>query len=153
MPSPRAPGVLGDALYGLATVIVRATPRELSLTAASVLSALERGGAQRITDLAGSQGVAQPSMTSLVTRLERFGLVRRQTDPSDGRVVLAALAEGGAEHLARRRRQGRQAVEGLLDRLPADDLDVLEAALPAIRRILDLERVELPAITTTEVPA
>ena len=43
---------LSDALYSLATLIVRSTPRELSLTAASTLAALDRAGPQRITALA-----------------------------------------------------------------------------------------------------
>jgi DNA-binding MarR family transcriptional regulator len=132
-------GALSDALYSLATIVIRATPRQLSLTAVSTLSALERNGPQRITALADAQGVAQPSMTSLVTRLEHAGLVRRHTDPSDGRVVLVSLAGAGAEHLAARRRQGRDAVSQLLDQIPANELDALVAALPAIRRIRDLE--------------
>jgi DNA-binding MarR family transcriptional regulator len=126
---------LGDALYGLATLIVRSIPRELSLTATSTLAALERGGPQRITALAEAQGITQPSMTSLVTRLEEAGLVQRQADPLDGRVVLVGLAEGGAAYVADRRRQGRDFVLELLGRLPEDELATLVAALPAIRRI------------------
>jgi DNA-binding MarR family transcriptional regulator len=126
---------LGDALYGLATLIVRSVPRELSLTAASTLAALERSGPQRITALAEAQGITQPSMTSLVTRLEEAGLVRRQADPLDGRVVLVGLADGGAAYVADRRRQGRDFVLELLGRLPEDELAALVAALPAIRRI------------------
>jgi DNA-binding MarR family transcriptional regulator len=126
---------LSDALYSLATLIVRSTPRELSLTAASTLAALDRAGPQRITALAESQGVTQPSMTSLVTRLEDAGLVQRQADPMDGRVVLVCLADGGAAYLADRRRQGRDFVLGLLGQLPEDELTALVAALPAIRRI------------------
>ena len=135
---------LGDALYGLATLIVRSVPRELSLTAASTLAALERSGPQRITALAEAQGITQPSMTSLVTRLEEASLVRRQADPLDGRVVLVGLADGGAAYVAGRRRQGRDFVLELLGRLPEDELAALVAALPAIRRI---------AATTQEVLA
>src|ERR1700678_3665240 len=126
---------LGDALYGLATLIVRSVQRDLSLTAASTLAALERSGPQRITALAEAQGITQPSMTSLVTRLEEASLVRRQADPLDGRVVLVGLADGGAAYVAGRRRQGRDFVLELLGRLPEDELAALVAALPAIRRI------------------
>jgi DNA-binding MarR family transcriptional regulator len=126
---------LGDALYGLATLIVRSTPRELSLTASSTLAFLERSGPQRITALAESAGITQPSMTALVTRLEETGLVERQADPMDGRVVLVGLADDGAAYVADRRRQGRDLVLELLGRLPEDELAALVAALPAIRRI------------------
>ncbi len=146
-------GGLSDALYSLATSIVRATPRELSLTAASTLSTLERRGPQRLTVLAESQGVAQPSMTSLVTRLARAGLVRRQPDPDDARGVLVALAEGGADHLAARRRHGRRAVDEILEHVPATELARLMAALPAIRRIGAFEASPSTAPTAAEVPA
>ena len=71
-----------DALYGLLTTVLRATPRDMSLTSAATLSTLELTGPRRITDLAVIQGVTQPSMTVLVTALERSGLVERQSDPA-----------------------------------------------------------------------
>ena len=61
----------GEALYGLLTATVRGRPREMSLTSLSTLATLDRTGPRRVTDLAVSQGVAQPSMTVLVTALER----------------------------------------------------------------------------------
>src|SRR6266566_1007733 len=59
--------------------------RDLSLTAVSTLGSLSRYGPQRITALAGAEGVSQPSMTQLVQRLEQRGLVARGSDPADGR--------------------------------------------------------------------
>lgn len=147
---------LVDALHRLAVTIVRSTPRELSLTAASVLSALEREGPERITALAEAQGVAQPSMTALVTRLEHLGLVSRRAHPADGRVVLVALAPGGADALRTRRRQGRRVVEELLTRLGAEDRRRLDAALPAIQALLVPDgagRSGSPAAAGREVPA
>jgi DNA-binding MarR family transcriptional regulator len=142
MATDRSHGALAEALYRLAALIVRSTPREMSLTAASTLAILERNGPQRITVLAESQGVTQPSMTSLVTRLESAGLVQRQADLADGRVVLVDLAEGGAGYLAERRRLGGDFVLDLLGQLPEDELDALVAALPAIQRIQDYQSFE-----------
>src|SRR5579875_3618563 len=65
----------GQALYGLISDAVRRIPRDMSLTSLSTLSTLDRTGPRRITDLAVVQGVAQPSMTTLVTVLQRSGLV------------------------------------------------------------------------------
>ncbi len=53
-------------------VLRRITPREqMSLTAASTLRRLERSGPHRLCELYAPEGVTQPAMTQLVTRLEK----------------------------------------------------------------------------------
>lgn len=68
----------------------------LSTAASSTLARLSREGPQRLTELARAEGVSQPNMTQLVTRLERAGLARRTADASDGRGVLVAVTSTGA---------------------------------------------------------
>src|SRR4029077_6762963 len=75
----------------------------LSLTAAATLATLERSGPRRLTGLAVQEGVTQPAMTQLIARLEGSGLVRREADPDDGRVVQVWLTDRGRDTLARRR--------------------------------------------------
>src|ERR1700744_806144 len=75
----------------------------LSMTGGITLATLERVGPQRLTDLAARQGVTQPAMTQLITRLEDAGLARREASPNGGRVVLVAITEAGRETLAVRR--------------------------------------------------
>ena len=53
----------------------------LSPTASAVLYRLHAEGPVRLTTLAASVEVSQPSMTQLIQRLERKGLVTRLTDP------------------------------------------------------------------------
>jgi DNA-binding MarR family transcriptional regulator len=130
---------VGEALYGLVTAAVRHSPREISLTSASTLGTLDRTGPRRITELAAVEGVAQPSMTVLVTGLERAGLVERQTDPGDRRVVLVALTPAGADYLRRRRRAGAEVFAQLIDKLPADEAAALMAAAPALAHLHDLD--------------
>src|SRR5580704_3291935 len=78
-------------------------PDGLSLTAAATLAAIERLGPQRLTALAAREGVTQPAMTQLITRLEDAGEVRRESDPEDGRVVLVTITDAGRATLAHRR--------------------------------------------------
>src|SRR5690242_18585591 len=61
--------------------------REISRTEMEVLSIL-REGPRRITELTELEGIAQPTMTLLVTRLEDRGWVLREGLPDDGRVVM-----------------------------------------------------------------
>jgi DNA-binding MarR family transcriptional regulator len=134
-----------DALYRLLTAAVRQLPRDMSLTSLATLSTIDRTGPRRITDLSASEGVTQPSMTSLVTALERSGLVERRQDPNDQRVVLVALTEAGADYLRKRRRAGMDAFAQLIGKLPAADTAALVAAAPALRRLRELDEQRRPA--------
>jgi DNA-binding MarR family transcriptional regulator len=130
---------IGEALYGLVILAVRNGPRDISLTAASTLSTLDRTGARRLTDLAMIQGVTQPSMSVLVTGLEQAGLAVRRPDPSDKRVVLVALTEAGISYIRARRRAGARAFADLIDKLPDDEAAALAAAVPALNRLRELD--------------
>jgi DNA-binding MarR family transcriptional regulator len=130
---------IGEALYGLVTLAVKYGPRQISLTAASTLSTLDRTGARRLTDLAVIEGVSQPSMSVLVTGLEQSGLAERRPDPADRRVVLVALTADGAEYIRARRRAGAGTFADLIDKLPADQASALLAAVPAMNRLRELE--------------
>lgn len=111
---------------------------DLSLPAAATLARLVREGPRRLSELAADEGVSQPGMTQLVTRLERDGLLRRTPSPDDGRVVLVEVTAAGAELVARRREARTAAVHDLLDRLDPGDRADVERAVPALRRLTDL---------------
>ena len=78
-------------------------PSGLSLTATATLATLGRSGPARLTALAAREGVTQPAMTQLISRLEDAGQVRRESDPDDGRVVLVTITDQGRATLAHRR--------------------------------------------------
>ncbi|MBV6701690.1 MarR family winged helix-turn-helix transcriptional regulator [Kitasatospora aureofaciens] len=130
-------------LNELATGLVRhllSDRQGMSLTTVAALGRLEQEGPIRLTALAAAEGIAQPSMTALVQRLERQGLASRSTDPADGRVCLVAITDAGRELLAERHRAQRARVAGLLAALPEQDVQALSeamhTALPIVRRML-----------------
>jgi DNA-binding MarR family transcriptional regulator len=124
---------LSTTLERVVTMVRRLMPSQpMSLTAVSVLRSLETSGATRLTELATAQGVTQPAMTQLVTRLERDGYVERGGSPHDARVVLVSLTQSGEEFLRHRREMRAAHLSDLLDRLPADDRAQILAALPAL---------------------
>lgn len=126
------------AVYELLTSFVRHTPRDMSLTSLSTLSTLERRGPRRITELAASEGVTQPSVTSLVRSMERLGLVERHSDPADKRVVMVAITTEGSAYIRARREIGALAFARALDKLSPEDAAALAAAVPLIERIREL---------------
>ncbi|MFH8336635.1 MarR family winged helix-turn-helix transcriptional regulator [Streptomyces sp. AM6-12] len=114
--------------------------RDLSFTAASTLARLEREGPVRLTLLAAAEGVAQPSMSQLVQRLERQDLVMRVGDAVDGRVTLIAVTDAGRQVLAARRRSRDARLADLMAKLPDDDRHALAEAMrvvaPLVQRML-----------------
>jgi DNA-binding MarR family transcriptional regulator len=133
-----------DALTRLTALAVRRTTRKISLTAASTLATLERSGPRRITDLAVVEGITQPSMTALISTLERWGLVERRPDVADQRVVLASLTEEGRSYVHARRAETRQAFAHLIELLQPEEKALLLAAIPALEllRALDEQQRE-----------
>jgi DNA-binding MarR family transcriptional regulator len=132
-------GALSVAFEELLRLFRRLSPATgLSLTAAATLSNLERRGPARLSDLATQQGVSQPAMTQLVTRLQDAGLVERTPDPGDGRAVLVAVTDAGRAELSHRREVRTTRLTALLDQLSADERTALYAALPAIESLTRL---------------
>ena len=155
-PRKEPPGeriAVAEALYRLMTAAVRQQRREISLTSASTLATVERAGPRRITDLAAIEGVTQPSMTALVTVLERAGLVERRPDPRDQRVVLVALTAAGAGYLRSRRRAGAEAFGRLIGKLPPGETAALLAAAPALHHLYELDGEQRAAACQAEDPS
>jgi DNA-binding MarR family transcriptional regulator len=130
------PGGLVDALVqtAFATMAVLhkvGAENDLSLTQLRVLAIL-RDRRLRMTALADYLGLEKSTISGLVDRAERRGLLERALDASDGRAVEVYLSSGGME------------LAGLLESHVAQSLSPLTGTLtPAERRRLQalLERM------------
>jgi DNA-binding MarR family transcriptional regulator len=116
----------------------------LSMTAAATLASVERFGPQRLTVLAVREGVTQPAMTQLISRLEDSGLVRREASPEDGRVVLVVITDDGRAMLARRRAVRADRLAGIIAQLDPDHRAALAGALPALDALANVPRADDP---------
>src|SRR4051794_37355848 len=131
---------LDARLLALYWLVSRGTGRDMSRSAASVLATLRDAGPQRITELATIEAVAQPTMTTLVGRLERDGLVERTPDPDDGRAVRVAITTSGLELLGRAGDERRAIVQRRIETLDNDARRALMAALPALDKLIHAEK-------------
>ncbi|HET6189138.1 MAG TPA: MarR family transcriptional regulator [Trebonia sp.] len=120
-------------------------PSGLSMTAAATLAGIERLGPQRLTVLAAREGVTQPAMTQLISRLEESGLVRREASPEDGRVVLVVITDEGRAVLARRRSVRSDRMAAIIARLGPEHRAALAIALPALDALASVPRPDDPA--------
>ncbi|MFF1817900.1 MarR family winged helix-turn-helix transcriptional regulator [Kribbella sp. NPDC058245] len=93
-----------------------------------VLRTLDQAGRPlRLSELATQLGIVPRSATSVVDDLEASGLLARQPDPHDRRATLVALTPAGTDVLAAVRRNRRDAMVTLLDRLtPAEQSTLLD---------------------------
>ena len=94
---------------------------ELSASAAFAVNRVCREGPIRLTTLAAKEGVSQPSMTQLIQRLERQGLVTRLADPDDGRAALIGITPQGQTLLDDRKRIRRERLTELLSTLTSEE--------------------------------
>ena len=80
----------------------------------------------RMRDLAASVILSRSGLTRLADRLEREGLIRRESCPSDARGAFAVLTPAGAELLSAARTTHLAGVRSLfLQHFSDDELDVL----------------------------
>jgi DNA-binding MarR family transcriptional regulator len=110
--------------------------REISRTEMEVLSILTEGP-RRITELTDLEGIAQPTMTLLVKRLEERGWVQREGLPDDGRVVMISLTRAGSTAQEKFRAQFLAALRVDLQELSDQQLKELSAATETLGSFVD----------------
>jgi DNA-binding MarR family transcriptional regulator len=92
----------------------------------------------RVQDASAALGLAPNTVSTLVGRLSTAGLLRRTVDPHDGRVARLDLTPAAERRIADWRARRRDIVGGAMHALPTADRRAVAAALPALRRLVDL---------------
>ncbi|MEU0529452.1 MarR family winged helix-turn-helix transcriptional regulator [Amycolatopsis tolypomycina] len=136
---------LRPLVFRLYQQVRRQTPQlTLTLTQGSVLSELVNGGPRRMSTLAELEQVKLPSMTDVVGRLERLGLATRRPDPADGRAVLVEVTDEGLRFYAELVTAREEFLRERLIAMDETDRAAIEAALPALAKLLvDTKKEEL----------
>jgi DNA-binding MarR family transcriptional regulator len=132
---------IAERLHAAAIHLLRRLRRHddamgLTPARASALSIMVFGGRVTIGQLAQAEQVSAPTMTRLVVGLERDGLVRREHDPHDGRVVWLAATAKGKRILHGGRRRRVEALAADLATLDPAERETLDAAAGILERVL-----------------
>jgi len=108
----------------------------LSPARASALSVVVFGGPVTIGDLAHAEHVSAPTMTRLILGMEQDGLVRRESDARDGRIVWLHPTAKGTRILHEGRDRRVNALAEQLAALPDRERRTLASASEILERML-----------------
>jgi DNA-binding MarR family transcriptional regulator len=128
--------LLSRAALLVRLLVKQVRSREISRTEMEVLSTLTEGP-RKITELTELAGIAQPTMTLLVKRLQEKGWVRREGLPEDGRVVMVSLTRAGSTAQEKFRAQFLAALRVDLQELSDQQLEELSAATETLSSFVD----------------
>src|SRR3981081_1090932 len=121
---------VADRLHSAAIHLLRRARRTDPLTGASPaqLSALSvlMSGPKTLGELAAAEQVRPPTMSRLVSEMERAGVARKVSDRHDARVIRVHATPKGLRFLSRGRSMRIEAIERLLRELDREDLANVE---------------------------
>ncbi len=133
---------VADRLHSAAIQLLRRLRREdqaMGLTAAraSALSVLVFGGRPlTLGALAQAEQVSAPTVTRLIVGMERDGLVRRDADPNDRRMVWLRPTAKGARLLHAGRKRRVAVLQAELASLAPAERETMAAATALLERLL-----------------
>ena len=127
----------------LTRLLAREIGHEISRTEAGVLNVLSNGP-RRITELAELEGLAQPTTTILVKRLEDRQLVKRTHPAHDGRVVLVSLTPTGRRVLDDARARTTATMHESLAEVSDEHIAALASATETLAQLITILQARSP---------
>ena len=103
----------------------------------SALSSAERQGPLTMRELCAAEQVQPPTLTRIVAALVEAGLVAREPDPQDGRVVWVRVTPEGRRLLDRSRRRKEAYLARAIRSMEPRELETLEDAAALLERLTE----------------
>jgi DNA-binding MarR family transcriptional regulator len=136
---------IADQLHSVAIHLLRQLRREddasgISAPRLSALSVVVFGGPVTLGQLAAAEQVKPPTMTRIVTGLEKDGLVQRKGDSRDKRLTHIHATAKGRKVLGEGRARRVEKLAAAVDLLERSELADLEHAIQLVREVIALMR-------------
>lgn len=128
-------GVLPQLNQIVATEVRREIGEAASVSQLRLMSELEHGP-QTLSSLARHRHVSPQALCNLAHDLVERGWLSRMPHPTDRRQQLLTITDAGREAFAQARVRALDQIVPLLAALDEDELAAVEAALPALQRVL-----------------
>jgi DNA-binding MarR family transcriptional regulator len=117
---------------------------------AQLLATLE-DGPRSVTEIARQEGLAQPTVTHMIGRLESLEFVTRRRRADDRRVVLVELTPAGRKKLKALRVHLSRELRRVLEPLSDEEIFELAQASDTVQRLI--ERLQPAEPRKTDAPA
>lgn len=132
---------LADQLHSAAIHLLRQLRKEddasgLSAPRLSALSVVVFGGPLTLGKLARAEQVKPPTMTRIVTGLEKDGLVTRRDDPLDGRLTRIEATPKGRRVLTAGRERRVEKLARAVRKLEGKELAELDRGVQLLREVI-----------------
>ena len=127
---------LGMAVTRLARQLRQQAGSDLTPTMRAAVGTIAGEGPLTLGELAAIEQVAPPTATKVVAKLEELGLVEREPDASDRRVVRVALSAAGRRWLDADRRRRHAWLAERIDALPRADRERLRDAVDVLEHLI-----------------
>ena len=128
----------------LSRLFLRHGRTSLSRSEAGMLATLS-AGPRRISELAELEGLAQPTTTLMVKRLDEHGWVTRERRSADGRVVVVSVTDAGRRVLEDVRAHYRTVLRRRMAEMSDDQVRALVAATAALGPLIEALQKGEPA--------
>jgi DNA-binding MarR family transcriptional regulator len=140
-----SPDVVASELRPIVLRLARGLRKEteqLGITArqATLLWLIKRSPGLSLAELASEEDISPPALSGNVDRLEAAGLVERTRSQTDRRRVGLRLTTAGEQLLRRVRARRTTWLAARTRSLEPEELEAIEAALPALARLIGDER-------------
>jgi DNA-binding MarR family transcriptional regulator len=120
---------------------LRKETEQVGITArqATFLWLIKRRPGLSLAELAAEEDISPPALSGHVDRLQAVGLVERTRSERDRRRVGLRLTDEGEQLLRRIRARRTTWLAARTRSLEPEELEAIEAALPALRRLIETE--------------
>ena len=130
-----------DQLHSAAIHLLRQLRKEddasgLSAPRLSALSVVVFGGPVTLGQLARAEQVRPPTMTKIVTGLEKDGLVARKPDPHDKRLTKIIATAKGQRILIEGRARRVRSLTSAVEQLNASELAQLDRGIQVFQKLI-----------------
>ena len=117
----------------------RALPTEIrtNVVRHRILKCLERRRPHHLTEVSAVLNIKKNTLSELVDRMVRDGLVAREFSPDDRRVVRLRITPAGRSAIQEFEKSTMDNIAGYLKALDADDRRDLVSAMESLVRIMD----------------